>query len=77
MKLFITASTSENQPMTILESIMFGIPIIGVDAKGIPELIDKNGFIVGAAGDIDGDGDADVITIDQFSNVRIVKDDLV
>lgn len=46
MKLFVTASTSENQPMTILESIMFGLPIIGVDAKGIPELIDNNGFIV-------------------------------
>ena len=46
MKLFATASTSENQPMTILESIMFGLPIVGVNAKGIPELIDKNGFIV-------------------------------
>ena len=46
MKLFITASTSENQPMTILESIMFGLPIIGVDAKGIPELINNNGFLV-------------------------------
>ena len=46
MKLFVTSSTSENQPMTILESIMFGLPIVGVNAKGIPELIDKNGFIV-------------------------------
>lgn len=46
MKLFATASTSENQPMTILESIMFGLPIVGVDARGIPELIDKNGFVV-------------------------------
>jgi glycosyltransferase involved in cell wall biosynthesis len=46
MKLFVTASTSENQPMTILESLMFGLPIVGVDAKGIPELINGNGFIV-------------------------------
>ena len=46
MKLFVTASTSENQPMTILESLMFGLPIVGVDAKGIPELINENGFVV-------------------------------
>jgi 1,2-diacylglycerol 3-alpha-glucosyltransferase len=46
MKCFVTASTSENQPMTILESIMFGLPIVGVRAKGIPELIEGNGFIV-------------------------------
>jgi 1,2-diacylglycerol 3-alpha-glucosyltransferase len=46
MKLFVTASTSENQPMTIIESIMFGLPIVGVNAKGVPELIEDNGFIV-------------------------------
>lgn len=48
MKMFVTASTSENQPMTILESIMFGLPIIGVNAKGIPEMVEGNGFIVPA-----------------------------
>lgn len=46
VKLFVTASTSENQPMTILESIMFGLPIVGVDARGVPELVEGNGFIV-------------------------------
>jgi len=46
VKLFVTASTSENQPMTILESIAFGLPIVGVDAKGVPELVEENGFIV-------------------------------
>ncbi|HOJ64084.1 MAG TPA: glycosyltransferase [Spirochaetota bacterium] len=46
MKVFVTASTSENQPMTILEAIMFGLPIIGVNARGVPELIEDNGFIV-------------------------------
>ncbi|MCD4786525.1 MAG: glycosyltransferase [Candidatus Eremiobacteraeota bacterium] len=44
-KFFVTASTSENQPMTIIESSMFGLPIIGVNAKGIPEMISDNGFI--------------------------------
>jgi glycosyltransferase involved in cell wall biosynthesis len=43
--LFVTASTSENQPMTIIEACMFGLPIIGVDAKGVPEMIQNNGFI--------------------------------
>ncbi len=46
MRIFVTASTSENQPMTILEAIMFGLPIVGVNAKGVPELIEDNGFIV-------------------------------
>ena len=38
---------------------------------------DKNGFVVVAAGDIDGDGDADIITVDENNNVVIVHDDLV
>ncbi len=38
---------------------------------------DKNGFVVVAAGDIDGDGDVDVITVDENNNVVIVHDDLV
>ena len=46
MKLFVTASTSENQPMTIIEAIAFGLPIVGVNAKGVPELIEDNGIIV-------------------------------
>jgi len=46
MKLFITPSTSENQPMTVLEAIMFGLPVVGVDAKGITELIEDNGILV-------------------------------
>ena len=46
MKLFVTPSTSENQPMTIIEAIAFGLPIVGVNAKGVPELIEDNGIIV-------------------------------
>ncbi|HPO49668.1 MAG TPA: glycosyltransferase, partial [Spirochaetota bacterium] len=44
MEMFVTPSTSENQPMTIIEAIMFGLPIVGADAKGNPELIEDNGF---------------------------------
>ena len=44
-RFFITASTSENQPMTIIEASMFGLPLIGVNARGVPEMIKGNGFI--------------------------------
>ena len=36
---FVTASTTENQPVSILEAISFGLPVIGAAAKGTPELI--------------------------------------
>jgi len=38
---------------------------------------DNKGFVAVAAGDIDGDGDVDVITIDENNNSVIVHDDLV
>ncbi|MCE1245143.1 MAG: glycosyltransferase [Firmicutes bacterium] len=48
---FVTASTSENQPMTIIEASMFGLPLIGVDAKGVPEMITDNGFVAHSGDD--------------------------
>jgi glycosyltransferase involved in cell wall biosynthesis len=47
-QLFVTASLTENQPMTILEAQANGIVCIGPDARGIPHLIlhEKNGLIV-------------------------------
>ncbi len=36
---FITASETENQPVSILESMAFGLPAIGPRARGIPELV--------------------------------------
>jgi glycosyltransferase involved in cell wall biosynthesis len=36
----------ENNPMTVIESFFLGVPVIGSDIGGIPELINKkNGFI--------------------------------
>jgi len=53
MKFFVTASTSENQPMTILESMMFGLPIIGPDAKGIPEMINRGNGLIFKSNDVE------------------------
>ena len=45
--MFVTASKSENQPMSILEAMSFGLPVVGADSKGIPELVqhDHNGML--------------------------------
>lgn len=37
---------------------------------------DKEGFIIAAAGDIDGDGTADLLTVNQYNDIKIVVDDL-
>ncbi len=44
---FVTASKTENQPISILEALSFGVPVIGARSKGIPELIDEgvNGLL--------------------------------
>ena len=39
---FVTASKTENQPVSLLEAMAFGLPMIGPKAKGIPELV-RNG----------------------------------
>jgi len=38
---------------------------------------DRNKFVVGAVGDIDGDGENDLITVDELSNIKIITDDLL
>lgn len=38
---------------------------------------DANGFVAVAAGDIDGDGKPDILTVDENNNIVIVQDDLV
>jgi len=44
---FVAAGTTENQPVSILEALAFGLPLVGPRAKGIPELVDHdyNGLI--------------------------------
>ncbi|GAB5560177.1 MAG: glycosyltransferase family 4 protein [Synoicihabitans sp.] len=45
--IFITASETENQPVSILEGMSFGLPAIGPRSRGIPELIEseQNGLL--------------------------------
>ncbi len=44
---FVTPSKTENQPMSILEAMSFGLPVVGPAAKGIPELVthEQNGLL--------------------------------
>lgn len=38
---------------------------------------DEQSFIAGAAGDIDGDGIADFLTVDERNEIKVVIDDLI
>ena len=50
--LFVTASTIETQGIVLLEAMAAGLPVVGVDALALPELVqhERNGLIV-APGD--------------------------
>lgn len=45
--IFVTASKTENQPLSIMEAMASGLPIVSVKALGIPELVKhkQNGFL--------------------------------
>jgi len=36
----------------------------------------KDSFLVLAAGDIDGDGEPDILSVDEHNNIKILRDDL-
>ena len=42
--IFITASTSETQGLSIVEGMSYGLPVVGVAKRGIAELIKGNGL---------------------------------
>ena len=37
---------------------------------------ENNHFVAAAAGDIDGDGQADLLTVNEFNDILVVQDDL-
>lgn len=42
---FFSASTSENQPISALEAMSEGLPLVVSDKRGMPEMIDGNGYV--------------------------------
>lgn len=44
--IFITTSSSEGAPVSIMEALSYGIPIIGTDVGGIPEMLQDNGILL-------------------------------
>lgn len=45
---FITTSSTEGVPVSIMEAMAYGIPVIGTAVGGIPEMIDGNGILLQA-----------------------------
>lgn len=43
---FATASHSEVQPMSIIEAMHFGLPVVAVKSRGLSEMIQGNGYLV-------------------------------
>ena len=56
----------ENCPFSVMESLMYGTPVLGADIGGIPELIDA-----GVNGELFGSGNADALT----EKIRALWDD--
>lgn len=46
--IFLTASKTENMPISVMEAMAVGLPTIGADALGIPEIVknNTNGYLV-------------------------------
>lgn len=46
--IFLTTSKTDNMPLAVIEAMSAGLPVIGVDALGIPEIVrdGQNGYIV-------------------------------
>lgn len=68
--LFVTSSLEDNYPNTVLEALSAGVPVIGFEAGGIPEMVVKNqtGFLAPLK---------DVEQLATYINILLKKEDLV
>ena len=44
-KVFVTASHSEVQPVSIIEAMNFGLPVVAAKSRGLTEMIKENGYL--------------------------------
>ena len=63
--LFVTCSKSEVQPMSMIEAMQFGLPIVAAQATGMAEMVGDNGILV------------DPDNLDEFAQqiVYVLQDD--
>jgi len=64
---FVTCSKSEVQPMSMIEAMQFGIPIVAAQATGMAEMVQENGVLA----------DPDNFTEFAQKIVKILQDDVL
>jgi 1,2-diacylglycerol 3-alpha-glucosyltransferase len=72
---FVTASLTENMPMSVLEALSSGLPVVAIDALGMPEIVkhQKNGLLIphrGSHGDMVSGLSDGILQIIEDDHVR-------
>ncbi len=44
-KVFVTTSNSEVQPVSVIEAMSFGLPIVAAKSRGLTEMVSDNGYL--------------------------------
>jgi 1,2-diacylglycerol 3-alpha-glucosyltransferase len=75
-EIFATASETENQPMTILESQVNGCICVGMNARGIPGMVshERSGIIVDK-GDYQAMGDAFNSILNNTEKMKVMREE--
>lgn len=77
--IIIPSEWYENGPYSAIEALQLGVPIIGADIGGIPELVKDNGFLF-KSGDsqalINAINNMEALTIEEYQKFKNVSKDL-